>query len=511
MAPAHLPGPGVHQLHVEDQALCVLGDGGDYQVVRPVGLLDLGQIALPFLHLEAGGRCLRVQALHLREQRGQRVRHGIRQVGRIISPEYPRGQGQHAGKRRGDGCRHHGSPLAPTPGIDANPRAQKHQGHPCTQHLRAARRPGKARRLPYGTGSQICPRSKTQGLGQFPGGPEALGGIFRQADPEDAAQGRGQAFGIARDFRTPCEDGPHGLHRGGAAEGVVPCSHLPQNHTQAEEIAAGIYVLTPDLFGAHVVGGSHHQANLRDPAERWAHPRTRCGLWWQGLILAQFHQPEIEDLHMAVDRQHQVLRLEIPVDDALVMGGGEPIRHGRGQLRCLTPGHGPCGHAPPQRRALHQLHHQVGKALMLAGVEDLHHVGVGQGGQSVDLPLETSQPHGIPGKGFRQDLDRHLPAQLGVPGPEHLTHTTHTKGTHDFVGTDEFANHKRAHGASTHLVGGKPQNRRPLKSVYSTVFFLATVPFDGVLVTTSSCPARNGNGHRSSACVRRPRSPAGRG
>ena len=162
---------------------------------------------------------------------------------------------------------------------------------------------------------------------------------------------------------------------------------------------------------------------------------------------------------MAVDRQHQVLRLEIPVDDALGMGGGEPIRHGRRQLRCLAPGHGAGGHPPPQCLPLHQFHHQVGATLVFAGIEDLHHVGMGQGGQSVGLLLEAFQFRRLADEGFRKDLDRHLTAQFGIPGPKHLAHAARTEGTHDLVGTDEFANHKRRHGASTRPGGRKPPDR----------------------------------------------------
>ena len=44
------------------------------------------------------------------------------------------------------------------------------------------------------------------------------------------------------------------------------------------------------------------------------------------LDLRQLRQPEVEDLDAAVLRDEEVLGLQVPVDDALVVRGGETLR-----------------------------------------------------------------------------------------------------------------------------------------------------------------------------------------
>jgi hypothetical protein len=56
----------------------------------------------------------------------------------------------------------------------------------------------------------------------------------------------------------------------------------------------------------------------------------------QGSHLGLAREAEIEDLHAPVARQEQVLRLQVPVDDALVMRGREAMRHLRPVLGGLA-------------------------------------------------------------------------------------------------------------------------------------------------------------------------------
>ena len=55
--------------------------------------------------------------------------------------------------------------------------------------------------------------------------------------------------------------------------------------------------------------------------------------------------------------------------------------------------------------------------------------------------LECSVVVPIPGKGLRQDLDRHLAVQLGVSGTVHLSHATFTDLCDDLVMGDGRVDH----------------------------------------------------------------------
>ena len=53
--------------------------------------------------------------------------------------------------------------------------------------------------------------------------------------------------------------------------------------------------------------------------------------------------------------------------------------------------------------------------------------------QEPGLPLEAVQALAVLGEGFREHLDGHVPAQLGVAGSVDLPHPTRTDGLDDLV------------------------------------------------------------------------------
>ena len=90
----------------------------------------------------------------------------------------------------------------------------------------------------------------------------------------------------------------------------------------------------------------------------------------------QFRQPEIEDLGVAVTRDHHVVRLEIAVHDPGVMRLGEPFRH-LGEVaeerRQRLPG---VMDFFAQRHAVYVLHRDEGRALAVADLVDVRDVGM---------------------------------------------------------------------------------------------------------------------------------------
>ena len=71
--------------------------------------------------------------------------------------------------------------------------------------------------------------------------------------------------------------------------------------------------LTPHLLGGHVPHRAENGA-FRGAIAAWPVGR------------GEFRDPEIEDLEPSLMRHKEVLRLEIAVDDALVVGGAQSLR-----------------------------------------------------------------------------------------------------------------------------------------------------------------------------------------
>ena len=82
-------------------------------------------------------------------------------------------------------------------------------------------------------------------------------------------------------------------------------------------------------------------------------------------------QPEVGDLHHAVDADQHVLRLDVAVHDARPVRGGQPGQHRLEHGERLGDGQPAAGgEQVAQRAAAHQLHDQEHQALVAALVAD---------------------------------------------------------------------------------------------------------------------------------------------
>jgi hypothetical protein len=103
---------------------------------------------------------------------------------------------------------------------------------------------------------------------------------------------------------------------------LVARGHLVQHHAQREDVRPVIERARLDLFGRHVGSRAHHHTGGREQGRR---PLGLIGR-------VRFHdlgQAEVEHLHSAVWRDHDVRRLQVAMDDAPVVcsrqGAGERL------------------------------------------------------------------------------------------------------------------------------------------------------------------------------------------
>ena len=97
--------------------------------------------------------------------------------------------------------------------------------------------------------------------------------------------------------------------------GGTPGDHLVHDRAERVDVAARVGGATGGLLGRHVLGRAHRHAGAGQPALA------------RGLGLGRLRDAEVEhldDVGGAVARdQEDVLGLEIAVDDALAVRGGE--------------------------------------------------------------------------------------------------------------------------------------------------------------------------------------------
>ena len=177
-----------------------------------------------------------------------------------------------------------------------------------------------------------------------------------------------------------------------------------------------IDVLPAQLLGRHVGDGAKdgpfpgQPEGLRDLAVL-----CRFGL-------GQLGQPEVEDLHVAVIRDHHVGRLEIPVDDALRMGCSQCIGDRSADLEDFRQGQ-PVGREDlVQALAFDQFHGEEADALVFLDRVHVDDVRVAEAGDGLRLALESFEAARIGGEIGGEDLQGDVAVQLRVAGAVDLTH-----------------------------------------------------------------------------------------
>jgi hypothetical protein len=133
-------------------------------------------------------------------------------------------------------------------------------------------------------------------------------------------------------------------------------------------------------------------------------------------------QAEVQDLHAAIAGDEEVLRLEIAVDDPLLVRRGQAA----GDLDCVVQGLAHGQRSPlqplPQGLALDQLRDEKGRPLVVAKVVDREDVRVVQAARGAGLLLEAPQAIRVGPQALRQDLDNHVATEPLIVGQEDFSH-----------------------------------------------------------------------------------------
>jgi hypothetical protein len=156
-------------------------------------------------------------------------------------------------------------------------------------------------------------RQPSSGIGQevldFLRSGAAVLGIFAEQAKDEGFDLGGQVFSKrTRRFRLVV---PDGIHYGSVAiafEWSFSGEHLVKQDAQSPKVCSLVDRLSAQLLGRHVGHGTQHHAAARERH------------------ISKLGQPEVEDFDSAVGLSNYVSRFDVPVDDPLLVGRGEPAR-----------------------------------------------------------------------------------------------------------------------------------------------------------------------------------------
>ena len=155
----------------------------------------------------------------------------------------------------------------------------------------------------------------------------------------------------------------------------------------------------------------------------------------------QFGQTEIEDPDPPVVADHDVARFEIPVGYAFAMRGTQSIGQGDGRLEEALERQPLLGNQLAEGLSLNQLHGDEMDGLRVIGRlgssgfdrVDGDDVGVIERRDRFGFALEPLPSVCIVRYLGRQDLERHLPFELGVLGGKDLAHAAGPELADDLI------------------------------------------------------------------------------
>src|SRR5262249_52851369 len=170
-----------------------------------------------------------------------------------------------------------------------------------------------------------------------------------------------------------------------------------------------IRLLSTHLLRRHVTDRAHNHAGISDPFLR-----GRVLVYAVKMLPVEFSKTEIEDLHPPVVRDEQVLRLQVTMDDAFGMRGGQSLGDLPRVIDSLSRSDCALLYQLAQLFAFEQLSHDVGRAFMRADVVNREDVRVVKRRGGAGFLLEAAQAIRIPGELGGQYFDGDLPTESWI-------------------------------------------------------------------------------------------------
>ena len=148
-----------------------------------------------------------------------------------------------------------------------------------------------------------------------------------------------------------------------------------------------------------------------------------CGHPAGGLSAGEEHgQAEVEDLRLPVGGQHDVARLQVPMEDAVPVGVLERVGDRRAELEHGVERQRARREPRLERAAGHVLHDQEVVAVLGIEVEHGGDARVGEPGQHPRLAAEALARRRVVERAAQEHLDGDDPVEVGVVRLPHLAH-----------------------------------------------------------------------------------------
>jgi hypothetical protein len=151
------------------------------------------------------------------------------------------------------------------------------------------------------------------------------------------------------------------------------------------------------------------------------------------LGLHQFREAEVQNLDAALFGDEQVLRFQVPMNDAFVVRCRQPMSDLNAHVDRPAKRYWAMPQLLFQSVSHQELRNQVGRTLEDAEAINRKDVGMVQGRGRLRLLLKTPQPVGVFRNKGRKNFKRYVTLQNRVAGTINLAHSTRAQQAQNFV------------------------------------------------------------------------------
>src|SRR6266576_1048646 len=135
-----------------------------------------------------------------------------------------------------------------------------------------------------------------------------------------------------------------------AGEWRMTCCHFIKHRAETPDISGCINLRAAGLLGRHVTNGSEYGSEIR----LYEQQRFISRHVYRHFLFGKLRNPKVEHFYVSVRPEHDVLRLDVAMDNSRLMGGGEGTCHLDREVNSFTQLNSRAHHTLAQRLAFDQ-------------------------------------------------------------------------------------------------------------------------------------------------------------
>ena len=148
---------------------------------------------------------------------------------------------------------------------------------------------------------------------------------------------------------------------------------------------------------------------------------------------------EISHLHAAVPQHHDIVGLNVPVDNAPAVGVGEALHNLGDKMQRLTPVQrlSLLLHVLLEGNPVNQFHHDIVQIVRVGDVVHRNDIGVGQHGDSLGLVMKPAPELSVLSQVTLQNFDGNQPVEPVAAGLVYHCHAAGADALQNFISVIE--------------------------------------------------------------------------